>query len=53
MFVRMFETCTATHDSPTANGDVEVRCAKPADHVDQGDVQHEGRVGAFPVRWTD
>lgn len=42
------ETCTATHTSPTATGDVVVPCRKPAGH----DGQHEGRVGVFPVRWT-
>lgn len=45
------ETCTATHTSPTANGDLEVHCAKDPDHVDQGDDQHEAWVGVFPVRW--
>lgn len=54
MFVRMFEeTCNATHTSPTANGGIKVRCAKPAGHVALGDPRHEGKVGAFPVRWTD
>lgn len=41
------------HVSPTAVGDVEVPCRKPADHVERGDVVHEGKVGPFPVRWTD
>ncbi|UWP81689.1 hypothetical protein [Dactylosporangium fulvum] len=45
------ETCTAVKVTPTAAGDVEVRCAKPADHVTRGDLQHEARLGAFPVRW--
>lgn len=49
----MSETCQATHDSPTATGDVTVHCAKPAGHVEAGDRQHEGRVGVFPVRWRD
>ena len=44
-------TCAATKLSPTATGDIEVRCAKPAGHVAAGDPQHEGKVGAFPVRW--
>jgi hypothetical protein len=47
------ETCTATKTSPTAVGDVEVRCQKPSGHVKDGDPQHEGKVGPFPVRWTD
>lgn len=45
------ETCRSTHISLTANGDVEVRCTKSADHVDQGDKWHEGKIGFFPVRW--
>jgi hypothetical protein len=49
----MAETCTSTHLSPTATGDVEVRCQKPAGHVEAGDPQHEGKVSVFPVRWTD
>jgi hypothetical protein len=49
----MNEACTATKLSPTAEGDVEVRCAKPAGHVERGDPQHEGKVGPFPVRWRD
>lgn len=49
----MSEACSATKTSPTAEGDVEVRCTKPAGHVDAGDEQHEGRVGAFPVRWRE
>lgn len=47
------EACAATHLSPTAEGDVEVRCLKPAGHVALGDARHEGKVGPFPVRWTD
>lgn len=47
------ETCEATHVSPTAVGDVEVRCQKAPDHVEAGDPQHEGKVGPFPVRWRD
>lgn len=47
----MNETCEATHVSPTAVGDVEVRCGKPAGHVERGDERHEGKVGPFPVRW--
>lgn len=46
-------TCTATHTSPAAGGDLEVRCARDPDHVEQGDDWHEGRVGVFPVRWRD
>lgn len=46
------ETCAATHTSPTAYGDLEVRCAKDPDHVEQGDDQHEAWVGVFPVRWS-
>jgi len=47
------EQCPAVHLSPTAVGDVEVRCAKSADHIEKGDSVHEGKVGPFPVRWTD
>lgn len=47
------ETCAARKFSPTAEGDVEVRCAKPAGHVGQGDPQHEGWIKVFPVRWRD
>jgi hypothetical protein len=47
----MNETCAATKASPTATGDVEVRCQKAPGHVAQGDPQHEGKVGPFPVRW--
>jgi len=46
------ETCTATKLSPTAEGDVEVRCGKTAGHVEDGDPQHEGKVGPFHVRWS-
>lgn len=49
----MDETCAATKFSPTATGDIEVRCAKEPDHVERGDDWHEGRVGVFPVRWRD
>ena len=49
----MDETCGAIHVSPTAVGDVEVPCKKPTGHVECGDPQHEGKVGAFPVRWRD
>jgi hypothetical protein len=52
-FEHMSETCAATHISPTATGDREVRCAKDADHVERGDDEHEGRLGVFPVRWRD
>jgi hypothetical protein len=47
------EICTATKMSPTATGDIAVRCTKPAGHVTAGDPQHEGKVGVFPVRWRD
>lgn len=45
------ETCAATKKTPTANGDLEVRCARDPDHVALGDDQHEAWVGVFPVRW--
>jgi len=47
------QTCAATHQSPTAAGEVEVRCTKKAGHdeADGPDRRHEGKVGAFPVRW--
>jgi hypothetical protein len=38
--------------TPTATGDIPVRCAKHPDHVTEGDPQHEGRLGVFPVRWV-
>jgi hypothetical protein len=41
------EQCAATHRSPTATGEVEVRCRKAPGH----DGKHEGKVGPFPVRW--
>jgi hypothetical protein len=41
------ETCTATRTTDTATGSIDVRCTKPPGHGGQ----HEGRVGAFPVRW--
>ena len=44
-------TCPATKTTTTATGDVEVRCAKLADHPFAGDPQHEARLGVFPVRW--
>jgi hypothetical protein len=44
-------TCPATKSTPTAAGDVEVRCAKPADHAAGGDAQHEAKLGVFPIRW--
>jgi len=47
----MDEQCAATKTSPTAEGDVEVRCKKKPGHVEAGDPQHEGKVGPFPVRW--
>lgn len=54
MFERMSEeTCGATKTTPTAGGDLEVRCARDPDHVEQGDPVHEAWVGVFPVRWRD
>lgn len=47
------ETCAATHISPAAGGDLEVRCAKKPGHVEGGDPVHEAWVGVFPVRWRD
>lgn len=49
----METTCTAVKLTPTATGDVAVRCTKHPDHVTTGDPVHEGKVGVFPVRWTD
>ncbi|MEV8511438.1 hypothetical protein [Dactylosporangium sp. NPDC051484] len=46
-------TCPATKTTTTATGDVAVRCAKPAGHVESGDPRHEARLGAFPVRWQE
>lgn len=46
-------TCTATKTSPTATGDVTVPCTKDAGHVERGDLVHLGKVGVFPVRWTE
>ncbi|MEV6924189.1 hypothetical protein AB0M46_06710 [Dactylosporangium sp. NPDC051485] len=43
--------CPATKISPTATGDIEVRCTKPTGHVETGDPQHEAKLGVFPVRW--
>jgi hypothetical protein len=51
MEINLGQTCPATKTTPTATGDVEVRCTKPADHTAQGDPTHEAKVGAFPVRW--
>jgi len=48
----MAETCDATHVAPTASGNITVRCAKSAGHVDVGDKQHEGKIGTWPVRWA-
>lgn len=45
-------TCTAVKLTPTATGDVPVRCAKHLDHEASGDPVHEARLGVFPVRWT-
>jgi len=47
----MEQVCEATHDSPTAQGPVTVRCALPAGHEPAED--HEAWVGPFPVRWSD
>lgn len=47
------EQCSATHVSPTAVGDLEVRCAKEPGHVERGDRQHEVWRGVFPIRWYD
>ncbi|GAB3862553.1 hypothetical protein ACFPIJ_55685 [Dactylosporangium cerinum] len=46
-------TCAAVKLTPTATGDLPVRCTKHPDHVSAGDPVHEARVGVFPVRWTD
>ncbi|MEU0560918.1 hypothetical protein [Dactylosporangium sp. NPDC006015] len=46
-------TCTASKMTPTATGDREVACVKNAGHVERGDLVHEGRIGVFPVRWTN
>ncbi len=46
-------TCAAVKLTPTATGDIPVRCTKHPDHVTAGDPVHEARVGVFPVRWTD
>jgi hypothetical protein len=45
--------CAATHRSPTAAGEVEVRCTKEPGHDRPGepDRRHEGQVGPFPIRW--
>ncbi|WP_426503098.1 hypothetical protein ACPPVO_36500 [Dactylosporangium sp. McL0621] len=45
--------CPATKITTTATGDVEIQCAKIAKHVTQGDAVHQGRLGAFPIRWAD
>lgn len=42
------ERCEATHTSPTAEGDVTVRCVLPAGH----EGRHQAKVGVFPVRWN-
>ena len=47
------ELCGKVKLRPTATGDVEVRCAKPAGHVEAGDPQHKGMTGLFPLAWTD
>lgn len=46
--------CGATKLTPTATGDLEVRCAKTPDHVAAGDPVHEAWVQkVFPVRWRE
>lgn len=45
-------SCPSVKISPTATGDVEVRCTKPAGHTAAGDPQHEARLGVFPIRWV-
>lgn len=52
-FEHMSETCGAVKMRPTATGEVEVRCTKPAGHVAAGNPWHEGRTGVFPLRWQD
>jgi hypothetical protein len=47
------ETCTATHASPTATGEVVTRCGKQAGHVAAGGLLHEGWVGVYPIRWRE
>lgn len=47
----MSDKCEATHTSPTATGDIEVRCGKAPGHVEAGDPQHEAWRGVFPIRW--
>lgn len=45
--------CGVVKQRPTATGDVEVRCTKPAGHVEAGDPKHKGMTGLFPLTWTD
>lgn len=45
--------CSATKMRPTAAGEVEVRCTKPAGHVEAGDLDHKGMTGLFPLKWRD
>jgi hypothetical protein len=47
------EQCSAVKMRPTATGEVQVRCVKPAGHVEAGDLDHEGKTGVFPLRWRD
>lgn len=47
------QTCGKVHLSPTATGDKPVACTKKPGHVEAGDQWHEGKLGFFPVRWTD
>ena len=42
--------CPATHVSPTAGGDITVRCELGAGH--QPADEHEAWLGPFPVYWT-
>jgi hypothetical protein len=43
------KTCEAVKLTPTATGDIPVRCTKPAGHPEP---LHEAKLGAFPVRWS-
>jgi hypothetical protein len=44
----MNEQCAATKTTLTAEGDVEVRCAKPRGH----EGKHEAWIKVFPIRWA-
>lgn len=41
------EQCEATHVSPTATGEVKVRCVLPRGHGGR----HQAKVGVFPINW--